>query len=223
MVGKNVLKNSTHFGEEDPLNMPPRNLAVGTFPGRAGHVRPGAQHMQQELQTQETWDPDSPGQAGHVRPPGHILCPAGCPGTVRRPLCISRSLKLKAGGRPVTARPCPAGRTHARTVRPDCPAMQFSAEHQILKRHNFCIRTPIEVILGSLERGRRVVSIQKVKILIPSSGEKIPHMARCGTFLKDEPVIFSLPKTQQGFHMKSVFDELELGMEMNTSSNSSHG
>ena len=37
---------------------------------------------------------------------------------------------------------------------------------------------------------------------------------------KDKPVKTQISKTQQDMHMKSVFDKLELGMEMNTSSNS---
>ena len=40
---------------------------------------------------------------------------------------------------------------------------------------------------------------------------------------KDEPVKPPTPKTQQVVKTKSVFDELELGMEMNTSSKFSHG
>ena len=39
---------------------------------------------------------------------------------------------------------------------------------------------------------------------------------------KDKPVKPPTSKTQQDIHMKSVFDELELGMEMNTSSKFSH-
>ena len=37
---------------------------------------------------------------------------------------------------------------------------------------------------------------------------------------KDKPVKTQISKTQQDMYMKSVFDKLELGMEMNTSSNS---
>ena len=37
---------------------------------------------------------------------------------------------------------------------------------------------------------------------------------------KDKPVKTQISKMQQDMHMKSVFDKLELGMEMNTSSNS---
>ena len=40
---------------------------------------------------------------------------------------------------------------------------------------------------------------------------------------KDKLVKPPISKTQQDMHMKSVFDELELGMEMNTSSKFSHG
>ena len=40
---------------------------------------------------------------------------------------------------------------------------------------------------------------------------------------KDEPVKPPTSKTSQDIQMKSVFDELELGMEMNTSSKFSHG
>ena len=40
---------------------------------------------------------------------------------------------------------------------------------------------------------------------------------------KEQPVNPPTSKTQQDMHMKSVFDELELGMEMNTSSKISHG
>jgi hypothetical protein len=40
---------------------------------------------------------------------------------------------------------------------------------------------------------------------------------------RDEPVKLPTSKTSQDIRMKSVFDELELGMEMNTSSNFSHG
>ena len=39
---------------------------------------------------------------------------------------------------------------------------------------------------------------------------------------EDEPVKPQISKTQQDMHMNSVFDELELGMEMNTSSKFSH-
>ena len=37
---------------------------------------------------------------------------------------------------------------------------------------------------------------------------------------KDKSVKPPISKTQQDMHMKTVFDKLELGMEMNTSSNS---
>ena len=40
---------------------------------------------------------------------------------------------------------------------------------------------------------------------------------------RDEPVKPPTSKTPQDIQMKSVFDELELGMEMNTSSKFSHG
>ena len=40
---------------------------------------------------------------------------------------------------------------------------------------------------------------------------------------KDKSVEPPISKTQQDMHMKSVFDELELGMEMNTSSKFSNG
>ena len=40
---------------------------------------------------------------------------------------------------------------------------------------------------------------------------------------KDKLVKLAKSKTQQNMHMKSVFDELELGMEMNTSSKFTHG
>ena len=43
------------------------------------------------------------------------------------------------------------------------------------------------------------------------------------SLIKDKPVKPPISKTQQDIHMKSVFDELELGMEMNTSSKFSHG
>ena len=47
-------------------------------------------------------------------------------------------------------------------------------------------------------------------------------MARCGTFLKDEPVIFSPPKAQQVFLTKSVFGKPELVKKITTSSKASH-
>jgi hypothetical protein len=37
------------------------------------------------------------------------------------------------------------------------------------------------------------------------------------TFLKDKPMIFPTPKTQQVFHAKSVFEEHELVMKITTS------
>jgi hypothetical protein len=40
---------------------------------------------------------------------------------------------------------------------------------------------------------------------------------------RDEPVKPPTSKTPQDIQMKSIFDELELGMEMNTSSKFSHG
>jgi hypothetical protein len=40
---------------------------------------------------------------------------------------------------------------------------------------------------------------------------------------KDEPIKPPTPKTQYDIHEKSVFDELELVMEITTSSRTSHG
>ena len=78
------------------------------------------------------------------------------------------------------------------------------------------------MILGSLESQRRDIQDHAEKHHSPSCEEEATrrefYLSR-----KDKPVEPPTSKTQQGIHMKSVFDELELGMEMNTSSKSSHG
>ena len=48
-------------------------------------------------------------------------------------------------------------------------------------------------------------------------------MGKVKTSIKDKPVKPPTSKTTQDMYIKSVFDELELGMEMNTSSKFSHG
>ena len=50
-----------------------------------------------------------------------------------------------------------------------------------------------------------------------------PQVESLTSLKKDKPVKPPTSKTQQKIHMKSVFDELELVMEMNASSKFSHG
>ena len=50
-----------------------------------------------------------------------------------------------------------------------------------------------------------------------------PNGERLDLSIKEQPVKPSTSKTQQDIHMKFIFDELELGMEMNTSSKFTHG
>ena len=78
------------------------------------------------------------------------------------------------------------------------------------------------MILGSLESQRRALQDYAEKHHSPSCEEENTR----GEFdlsTKDKPVKPPTPKTQQVVNTKSVFDELELGMEMNTSSKFSHG
>jgi hypothetical protein len=50
-----------------------------------------------------------------------------------------------------------------------------------------------------------------------------PQEESLTSLIKDEPVKPPTSKTSQDIQMESVFDELELGMEMNTSSKFSQG
>jgi hypothetical protein len=50
-----------------------------------------------------------------------------------------------------------------------------------------------------------------------------PQVESLTSLRKDKPVKPPTSKTLQDIQMKFIFDELELGMEMNTSSKFSHG
>ena len=78
------------------------------------------------------------------------------------------------------------------------------------------------MILGSLESQRRALQDHAEKHHSPSREEEVTRK-EFDLSRKDKPVKPPTSKTQQDMHMKSVFDELELGMEMNTSSKFSHG
>ncbi len=78
------------------------------------------------------------------------------------------------------------------------------------------------MFLGSLESQQRALQDYVEKHHSPSCEEENTR----GEFdlsTKYKPVKPPTSKTSQDIQMKSVYDELELGMEMNTSSRFSHG
>ena len=85
----------------------------------------------------------------------------------------------------------------------------------------FLIRTPFSIILGLLEYSQ---ALQDHAYTHHSpSCEEDNTRGEFDLSTRDEPVKPPTSKTPQDIQMKSVFDELELGMEMNTSSKFSHG
>ena len=78
------------------------------------------------------------------------------------------------------------------------------------------------MILGSLESQRRALQDYAEKHHSPSCEEKTTSR-EFDLSGKDKLVKPPISKMQQDMHMNSVFDELELGMEMNTSSKFTHG
>ena len=78
------------------------------------------------------------------------------------------------------------------------------------------------MILGSLESPQRVLQDHAEKHHSPSCEEESTRK-EFDLSIKDKPIKPPTTKMQQDIRMKSVFDELELGMAMNTSSKLSHG
>ena len=78
------------------------------------------------------------------------------------------------------------------------------------------------MFFGSLESQQKPLQDHAEKNHSPLSEEEVTRR-EFDLSKKDKPEKTPTSKTQQDVHMKSVFDELELGMEMNTSSKFTHG
>ena len=112
-------------------------------------------------------------------------------------------------------------------IKPNGERLDLSIKEQPIKppnqnRNMFFIRTPFSMILGLFRRYSQAQKDYAYTHHSPSCEEDNTR----GEFdlsTKDEPVKPPTSKTSQDIQMKSVFDELELGMEMNTSSKFSHG
>ena len=108
-----------------------------------------------------------------------------------------------------------------RMIKPNRERFNLSLKEQPVKppiqnRNMFFIRTPFCMILGLFGRYSQAQQDYEYTHRSPSCEEETTS----GEFdlsIKDKPVKPPTTKTQQDIRMKSVFDELELGMEMNRS------
>ena len=111
-------------------------------------------------------------------------------------------------------------------IKPNGERLDLSIKEQQIKppnqnRNMFLIRTPFSMILGLLEDTHKLYKIMHIHIIVHHVRRK-PQVESLTSLRKDKPVKPRTSKTQQDIRMKSVFDELELGMGMNTSSKFSH-
>ena len=111
-------------------------------------------------------------------------------------------------------------------IKPNGEKLDLLIKEQPIKppnqnRNMFLIRTPFSIILGLLEYSQALQDHAYTHH--STSCEEKTKVESLTSLRKDKPVKPRTSKTQHDIHMKSVFDELELVMEMNTGSKSSHG
>ena len=131
----------------------------------------------------------------------------------------SAQIKIWAGYSGASART-----SGGRNFRP--PGRNFRPTKKMQKEQNdnghiFRIRTPFSMILGSLDSQRKALKEHREKHHCTSYEEEITRREFDLT-KKDTPENLQHQK-RTGIYMKSVFDELELAMEMNIRSKLSHG
>ena len=113
------------------------------------------------------------------------------------------------------------GRPELPAITPVLPVNGKQQNMQNENGHIFRIWTPFSMILGSLDSQRKALQEYTEKHHSPSCEEEVTRREFDLTKRTRRKTLQHQKRNR--IFMKFVFDELELGMEMNTSSKFSHG